>query len=235
MENSIKSTSINNRKIVIEIRYEPNPSVIDSRGSLVKKLVEAQLIQDAQWELGIGEIKLSDSLKANESRHLIYADLHRLTLISSKIDSNASYFHFAEKAFKIFKEVIPSYIIIRIGCRIQGTYQSKSNDYNQIVNNFKALFPSQILLEDFNVKDLKFQLVYQNGQYHIGPVNKDDGFVMTEFPFDDASKNIGFAIDTDNYIIRSLKMETINDSVIKDVYVTSLSVEKSLFDILNSL
>lgn len=235
MEDSIKSTLINNRKIVIEIRYEPNPSVIDSRGSLVKKLVEAKLIPDAQWELGIGEIKLSDSLKVNESRQLIYADLHRLTLISSKKDSNVSFFHFAEKAFKIFKEVIPSYTIIRIGCRIQGTYQSKSNDYTQIINNFKALFPSQFLLEDFNIKDLRFQLVYQNGQYHIGPVNKEDGFVKTEFPFDDASKNIGFAIDTDNYIIRSKEKEVINDSVIKNVYITSLSVEKSLFDKLNSL
>lgn len=235
MEDSIKSTSINNRKIVIEIRYEPNPSVIDSRGSLVKKLVEAKLIPDAQWELGIGEIKLSDSLKANESRQLIYADLHRLTLINSKKDTNASFFHFVEKAFKIFKEVIPSYTIIRIGCRIQGTYQCKSNDYNQIVNNFKALFPSQFLLEDFNVKDLRFQLVYQNGQYHIGPVNKEDGFVKTEFPFDDATKSIGFAIDTDNYIIRSKEKETISDTVIKDVYITSLSVEKSLFDKLNSL
>lgn len=235
MEDSIKSTSINNRKIVIEIRYDPNPSVIDSRGSLVKKLVEAKLIPGAQWELGIGEIKLSDSLKANESRQIIYADLHRLTLISSKKDSNASFFHFAEKALKIFKEVIPSYTIIRIGCRIQGTYQSKSSDYNQIVNNFKALFPSQFLLEDFNVKDLRFQLVYQNGQYHIGPVNKDDGFLKTEFPFDDANKSVGFAIDTDNYIIRSEEKETINDSVMKDVYVTSLSVEKSLFEKLNSL
>jgi hypothetical protein len=78
MEDSIKSTSINNRKIVLEIRYEPNPSVIDSRGLLVKKLIDGEIIANAQWELGMGEIKLSDSLKANESRQLIYADLHRL-------------------------------------------------------------------------------------------------------------------------------------------------------------
>lgn len=235
MQDSIKSTSIYNRKIVLEIRYEPNPSVIDSRGSLVKRLVDAKLIPDAQWELGTGEIKLSDSLKANESRQLIYIDLHRFTLISSKKDSNASFFHFVEKAFKIFKEVIPSYSIIRIGCRVQGTYESKSKEYNQIVNNFKALFPSQFLLDEFTVKDLRFQLVYQNGQYHIGPVNKEDAFVKAEFPFDDANKKIGFAIDTDNYIIRSKEKENINDSVIKDVYITSLSVEKSLFDKLNSL
>jgi hypothetical protein len=90
-------------------------------------------------------------------------------------------------------------------------------------------------MEDFNVKDLKFQLVYQNGHYNIGPVSKDDVFITTTFPFDDASKNVGFAIDTDNYIIRSKEKEVITDSVIKDVYLTSLSVEKSLFEKLNTL
>lgn len=235
MEDSIKSSQIHNRKIVIEVRYEPNPTVIDNRGTLVKKLVDANLIPNAQWELGIGEVKIADSLQPNSSRQIIYADLHRLTIISSKKDTNDGFFHFAEKAFKIFKEVIPSYTIIRIGCRIQGTYQAKSNDFTQIVNGFKNLFPSQILLEDYNVKDLRFQLNYQNGQYNIGPVNNEDPFIKNEFPFEEASKNIGFAIDTDNFVIRSKEKEKINDNVIRDVYVTSLSVEKSLFEKLSIL
>jgi hypothetical protein len=235
MEDSIKSSQIHNRKIVIEIRYEANPTVIDSRGTLVKKLVDANLIPSAQWELGIGEIKIADSLNANISRQLIYADLHRLTIISSKKETNESFFHFVEKVFKIFKDVIPTYALIRIGCRIQGTYQAKSNDYAQIVNGFKNLFPSQILLEDYNVKDLRFQLIYQNGQYNIGPINKEDVFIKTEFPYEEASKNMGFAIDTDNFVIRSKEKEKISDNVIRDVYITSLSVEKSIFEKLSIL
>lgn len=235
MEDSIKSSKIHNRKIVIEVRYEPNPTVIDSRGTLVKKLIDSNLIANAQWELGIGEIKITDSLNANVSRQLIYADLHRLTIISSKKETNESFFHFVEKVFNIFKVVITTFTIIRIGCRIQGTYQAKSTDYAQIVNGFKNLFPSQILLEDYNIKDLRFQLNYQNGQYNIGPVSKEDPFIKTEFPFDDASKNTGFAIDTDNFVIRSKEKEKINDSVIKDVYITSLSIEKSLFEKLSIL
>lgn len=235
MEDSIKSNLIFNRKIVIEIRYEPNPSVIDCRGALVKKFIDSNLIPNAQWELGIGEIKISDSFKIEESRQMIYADLNRLTIISSKKDSNASFFHFVDKVFKIFKELIPSCTIIRIGCRIQGTYSAGINDYNKIVDKFKGMFPSQILLEDYNIKDLRFQLVYQNGQYHIGPVNKDDIFLKNEFPFENSSKNVGFAIDTDNYIIRGVGKEIINDSLIKNVYLTSLSVEKSLFDKLNTI
>ncbi len=235
MEDSIKSSLVNNRKIVIEIRYEPNPTVIDNRGTLVKKLVEANLISNAQWELGIGEIKIADSLKVNLSRQIIYADLHRLSIISSKKDTNEGFYHFAEKAFKIFKEVIQNYTIIRIGCRIQGTYQAKSSEYNQILSGFKSIFPSQVFLEDFSVKDLRFQLNYQNGQYIIGPVSKDDTFIKSEFPFEEANKNVGFAIDTDNFVIRSKEREKINDSVMKDVYITSLSVEKSLFEKLSNI
>ena len=235
MEDIIKSSSINNRKIVIEIRYEPNPTVIDNRGLLVKKIIDANLIHNAQWELGIGEIKISDSLKASNSKQIIYADLHRLSIISAKKETNASFTHFYDRVLKIFKEVIPSFTIIRIGCRIQGTYDTRSNDYSQLLNNFKSLFPSQFLLDDFNVNDLRFQLNYQNGHYQIGPVGKDDIFLKTEFPFDDVNTNIGFAIDTDNYVIRSKEKSIINDNVIKDVFLTSISVEKSLFEKLNSL
>ena len=71
MEDSIKSNLIFNRKIVIEIRYEPNPIVIDCRGALVKKFIDSNLIPNAQWELGIGEIKISDSFKIEESRQMI--------------------------------------------------------------------------------------------------------------------------------------------------------------------
>lgn len=235
MEDSIKSSLINNRKIIIEIRYESNPKVIDARGTLVSKLLEANIIQNAQWELGIGEIKIANSLKANENKQIIYADLHRLTIMSTKQESNASFLHFFDKTFKIFKEVISNYVIVRIGCRIQGTYQATSKEYTKIVDNFKNLFPNQFLLEDYTVKDLRFQMIYQNGQYNIGPVDTDDSFIQSEFPSDEAIKGVGFAIDTDNYIIRSKEKEIISEKHIKDVYITSLSVEKSLFEKLNTL
>jgi hypothetical protein len=235
MEDSIKSNFINNRKIIIEIRYEPNPQVIDARGTLVSKLKDANIIPNSQWELGIGEIKLANSLKSNENNQIIYADLHRLTIMSSKKDTNASFMHMFEKTIKIFKEVIKNFTIIRIGCRIQGTYKSKNTEYSQIIKGFKELFPSQFLLEDFAVKDLRFQMIYQNGQYNIGPINKEDNFIKSEFPNDNSVKGVGFAIDTDNYIIRSKGKEVINENSIKDVYLASLSVEKLLFDKLYTL
>lgn len=235
MEDSIKSNNIFNRKIVVEIRYEANPSIIDCRGTLINRLIESKIIPNPQWEMGIGEVKIADTLKPNLSRQAVFSDLHRLTIISSLKDTNEKFYHFVDRTYKIFKEVVPSFTIIRIGCRIQGTYQAGTNDYIKIIQRFKNQFPSQVFLEDFNIKDLRFQLNYQNGQYHIGPVGKDDIFLKNEFPYEDVNTNIGFAIDTDNFIIRSKEKEIISDSRIRDVYITSLSVEKSLFDKLSSL
>ena len=116
-----------------------------------------------------------------------------------------------------------------------GTYKTKSTEFSNVVTNFKAMFPTQILLEDFAVKDLRLQLIYQNGQYHIGPISKDDNFLKNEFRFEDVKKSVGFAIDTDNYILKSREKEVINQQSIRDVYLTSLSVEKSLFDKLSNL
>lgn len=235
MEDTIKSSQIFNRKVVLEIRYEPNPSVIDNRGALVNKIIEESIIQGAHWEMGVGEIRVSDSLKPNNNRQLIYADLHRLSIINSKNDSNEGYHHFIEKSFRAFKAIIPNIRIIRIGCRIQGTYECRSQEYNNIVKNFQANFPSTYLLDDFNVKDIRFQLVYQNGQYHIGPISKDDIFLKQEFPFDDVVQKPGIGIDTDNYIIRSKDRDKISESSIKDVLLASLSVEKLLFQKLKDI
>lgn len=235
MENTISAKSINNRKIIIEIRFAPNPLVIDKRGALLSKFIESKLINAPHWELGTGEIKMSDNADANEIRTTIFSDINRLTVVSSNISSNESFYHLFDKTYKSFKEVIGEIDIVRIGCRILGTYKSQSNDYSKILMGFKNMFPSQILLEDYNVTDLRLQLNYQNGQYHVGPINKKDKFLNKEFSHSDAVNGIGFAIDTDNYMLKGPALKKINDVSIKDVILTSLSVEKSLFEKLSIL
>jgi len=235
MENNINSSSINNRKIILEIRFEANPVIIDSRGQLAKKLQEDNLIVNSKWELGNGDLKIVDNLEPSDTRQIIYIDSQKLTIICSNNQTTDSFLNIVNKAFKIFTDIIGSVVITRIGCRIMGTYKTKSTEFSNVVTNFKAMFPTQILLEDFAVKDLRLQLIYQNGQYHIGPISKDDNFLKNEFRFEDVKKSVGFAIDTDNYILKSREKEVINQQSIKDVYLTSLSVEKSLFDKLSNL
>ena len=79
--------------------------------------------------------------------------------------------------YEITKELGPLQIK-RIGCRIQGTYRTKSNNFDDIMGKMKGLFPSTILLDNYPSTDMLFQLIYKNGMYNIGPArDKDDAFV----------------------------------------------------------
>lgn len=235
MKDSIKREFVKNRKLVLEIRFSPNPKILDERGSLINKIVDAGVIPNAHWELGGANITISDKQDQLQTRKRIFIDINRLSYISTDGDTNESFFASFEKVFKCYKETITQFQIQRIGCRIQGSYVCESIDYDKIIEKFKVNFPNQFLLEDFPAQDLKFQLVYQNGMYNIGPIRKDDQFLKSEFSYDERIDHVGFAIDTDNYILRELSTDQIKESSIKDVYITSLSVEKSLFDKLKTL
>lgn len=235
MENTISTKFINNRKIVIEIRYRTNPLIIDKKGEILNKFLDNELILSSHWNLGNGDFNLRDNKDEDEARTTIFCDAMKLAIISSDISSNEKFFSIAEKAYKYLKEVIPNIDIQRIGCRILGTYKTKSIQYKQVLQGFKELFPSSILHEDYIVEDLRLQLVYQNGQYNIGPINKNDGFFKKNFSYCKAVNEIGFAIDTDNFYIKREKTEKVNESKIKDVFIASLSVEKSLFEKLSVL
>lgn len=102
-----------------------------------------------------------------------------------------------------------------------------------MLKNFKDSFPANFLLDKYPAKDMLFNLTYQNGMYKIGPLDIDDDFYRREFDLPDCNKHIGIAIDTDNYLTNELHQ--INDkSLIKDVYMLSLSVEKELYSNLMS-
>lgn len=233
MKNIINSSSILNRKLILEVRFEPNPQIVDKRGKILDEIIKSNIIQNGQWELGDGIISFADSLEQNLVTKKCIIDTHRITLMSHCNDTNESFFNNFMTLFKIANDNF-NIDIIRIGCRIQGIYTCKSIKYENILKGFINLFPSQFILDEFATKDLNFHLVYQNGKYEIGPINIDDIWAKQQFQNDKLRVNKpGFAIDTDNYILKT--NETVKTSSIKDVYMTSLSVEKSLFEKLNTI
>lgn len=235
MENTIPSASICNRKIIIEIRYAAQPIFIDKRGELLNKLNKKNIIPNSHWELGTGEVKIFDNINQEDARIVLFADLKRLSIISTKISSNDSFYQLIDKTYKVLKELLGDIDILRIGCRIIGTYKAKSKEYPAILKGFKEMFPSQVLLEEFPVKDLRLQVNYQNGMYNIGPINKNDEFLKNQFPYAECDNTIGFGIDTDNFMLKPAAGNKILDSNISDVFITSLSVEKSLFEKISTL
>lgn len=235
MENTIPLKDVHNRKIVIEIRYKINPLILDKKGEILNTFLENNLILKSHWKIGNVDFNIRDNEDESEARTIIFCDSKKLAIVSSDIASNEKFYLTVEKAFKLLKGVIPNINVERIGCRIIGTYKSKNIIYKKVLQGFKELFPNQILIEDFIVEDLGLRLIYQNGQYNIGPINKNDAFVNKNFTYSKAVNEIGFAIDTDNFYIKRDSVEKISESKIKDVFVASLSVEKSLFEKLSEL
>lgn len=230
MKNNIDISTVLNRKIIIELRYDPKPIFLDVKGSLIQKIESLKLFPESHWGIGESAVKLSDSNKNELERNRIHVELNRLSFLSTKIDSINDYYSKFESIHKVAKEVLGEFEISRIGCRIQGSYKCKSTDFKELLSNFEKSFPNKLFLEHFPVKDLRFQVNYQNGMYHVGPVGKNDPFLRNEFTHPDRNENVGIGLDTDNFLLRTSSDKLNGTSKIKDVFTASLAVEKSMVE-----
>ena len=234
MKDNIDSKNIGNRKLVLELRFEPKVILLDKKGEIVERILSTKVIPSNHWEIGQSEIVIRDNRIKEEAQNIVSISLNRLSYICYNVGTVASFYANFEKIRDVVSSVLGDLTISRIGCRIIGTYFSNTKDFKSLLENFKNCFPSQFLLENYPAKDFLFNLVYNNGMYQIGPVSDDDGFYSREFPLSSCRKHVGIAIDTDNYLTNDVK--SINDkSLIKDVYTLSLSVEKDLFVKLSTL
>lgn len=228
MKDNLDSSIIGNRKIVIELRFEPIVSILDKKGLIAEKLEKLKLFATNHWEIRQGDVTIMDSNERETSTNFIMVSFTRISYISSNISSISDYYSKFEKIYNCLTEIISKPVITRIGCRILGSYKVKSTDYDDILKHFLESFPKKYILEPYIANDLAFNLVYENGMYKIGPVKTDDPFYANEFPGDKTNHHIGICIDTDNYVTNVVR--DINDkSLIKDIFQLSLSVEKNLY------
>ena len=229
MKDNIESKNIGNRKIIIELRFDHKVTLSDKKGTIIEKLKQLNLINPFYWEIGMANFTVYDNVKKNEARNFVIAELDKLSFISSKIDSIDNFYSKFEKIRGAFIAELGELNIRRIGCRIQGTYYTKSNSIDAIMDNIKKGFPSQFYLSNYPINDMMFRLTYKNGVYNIGPVNENnDAFLQQNFDGSYRKNHFGVAIDTDNYL--TSENCPINElQTIKDVFVLSLSVERDLF------
>lgn len=231
MKDNIDIANIFNRNIIIELRFASYPKFFDMKGSLISKLEEKNIFKDTTWRLREDTIQISDANNIEEVQNTIIFSVNRFSFISSKINSIDSFYKKLINVYEIFKNEYSNVIIKRIGCRIQGTYKTKTQNYSKILDNFKKGFPSDLLFESITPNDLRIIVGYSNGTYQIGPVNKDDIFYMENFQRNSYSNNeIGFGIDTDNYWINEDNIKNIDIKKIQDVLNASLSIEKTIYE-----
>lgn len=230
MKNNIEHSLILNRKIIVELRFNPALKFLDMKGTILDKINSLNIIQGADWSIGDSAIKISDNNQAELIKKIVQVDINRLSFISSKIDTIEKFASDFFKLYDLITSVLGELSITRIGCRIQGTYKTKSNEFENLLENFKKAFPTQIFIENFPTNDLRLQIVYQNGTYHLGPVQENDPFLDREFKNPDRNNSVGIGLDTDNYLLKTDKSDINGKQKIKDVITASLAVEKSLVE-----
>lgn len=235
MTDNIPSSAIHNRRLILELRFEPNPQFMDKRGLLLTDLEKTEVIKNVHWEAGDAYAAISDNsdaLKVTRKCHIDYTRFSYEIIAGDTVDT---FYNSFSKLYAAFAKNMPSKVK-RIGCRIQGTYATKSQDYKIIFTKFLGLFPDQFLFTEYSPNDFNFQLVYPNGRYVIGPISEKDAWTQQQFANNDVRVDkVGFAIDTDNYVARPNPAEPLKEGNIRDVFVASLAVEKQLFDRFNSL
>lgn len=234
MTNNLDSKVIGNRKIIIETRFDPIVSMLDKRGEIVDSILSLNLLHTPQWEVGPSEVLFRDSPEREDSRNIVSVQFNRINIQSLQIDSIDSFFDKFSKLYENITKILGKGIIRRIGCRIMGTYYTKSSSYDSLLGNFLNLFPPSLQLSKFPANDLLFNLTYAGGMYQVGPLNTVDPFYDREFNCSFCKKHIGIAIDTDNYITNEEKPLD-KATLIKDVFTLSLSVEKDLYTLLSVL
>ena len=235
MKSNIDNKLIGNRKIVIELRFLPHFSIIDKRGEILDSLLKIDAFKNLYGSMNASRILVGNNAEEENCTTTFAVYHNRISYISSKIDSVDSFFSLFEQSYKAVLDITGCLDIVRIGCRTLGTYHVKGiNDFNRILRSFVKAFPTNIFFNDFTASDLCLHIIHDKGMYRIGPVNKDDGFIMGEFQGENNVKHVGIALDADNYINNSIS--EINDpKLIKDVYMYALSVEKNLYDRVSTL
>lgn len=228
MKENIESKYIGNRKFILELRYAPQVLLLDKRGEIVEKIRESKVFQFNHWEIGHSDVTIRNTPQKEDATSIVSVTLSRLNFVCFNVSTVESFFADFVKIYDAVLKVFNNIEITRIGCRIMGTYFTKSKDYEEVLNNFKNSFPAKFLLEKYPARDCLFNLTYTNGMYQIGPLAEDDNYYAREFDVPNCNKHVGVVIDTDNYLTNETR-EINEKSLIKDVYLLSLSVEKDLF------
>ena len=234
MKDNIASQNIGNRKIIIELRFEAVPSILDKRGTLIEAIesINPNLFQ--YWEMSNEGVIIRDNENKDQYTCLVAVSFHRLSFTSWKIDSIESFYATFKKVYDAISKILGNLNISRIGCRIISTYPVKAAKYDILLSSIQDKFPKKFFFEKYPCRNLNFRMNYDNGMYQVGLVQENDAFYAREFQNSFTNKHLGIFLDTDNYVTDETKPLTDKD-LIKEIFTLSLAVEKDIYSNLNDL
>lgn len=227
-QENIDKASVLNRKLIVELRFKPIPSFLDKKGEILSEMTK--FIPNGFWSFGELAVKISDNNAENLVRTSLAVEINRFAYVSTKIDSIQKYVSDIDLMYKALEHIFPNIQIVRIGCRIQGSYKTVSRKFEDVVKKIKNHFPDNLFFDGYLLKDLRLEIRHAQGMYILGPVNANDPFLEQNFNYDGRNNDVGIGLDTDNFLVETSPKELNSLGKIHDVIRASLSVEKSIVE-----
>lgn len=228
--NNIESSSIINRKMVIELRFEAQASILDKKGSIADALSLKKIFAPGNfWEINANSIRFRDFEDNDRVNFSASISHNMISFVCNDVASVDSFFEKYKKMYDVLKEFVPNLNVLRIGCRILGAYKVKSSEFAVLLSRIKKDFPERFYVDPFSMEDMSFVAKYKSGMYQIGPLNHGDQFYQREFPAQIRKDDIGMMIDTDNFLVND-GQPLYDIGKIKTVFVASLAVEKAVYE-----
>ena len=162
-QENINSSTILNRKLIVELRFAPVAEFFDKKGAILEEMTP--LIPDSFWSLGDMAIRISDAQTEDKARSSIAVEVNRFAFVSSKIDTLQRYVDDVAKMYSILTKTYQKIRIKRIGCRIQGSYKTRSRKFDDVVQGFRKSFPTNLFFDDFALNDLRLEIRHDQGMY----------------------------------------------------------------------
>ncbi len=186
---------------ILEIRYKPNPQILDYRGDLTKNL-SAQMDLD-QWKIDINRV---DLFRIDQSIR-VFVSFRNAGVVMRNIASVDSFVYIAQKYIhSLFNQKVMnnSYFIERVGVRSRFAFLSELS-FEKMVEKYQENFIviSDNVSELINAKliDIGFPLNYETEKGNInlivGPMKKDQLHSYFSFEKKEVLPDVVFYYDFD--------------------------------------
>ncbi len=180
------------QKFVFEMRFVPDPSFLDTKGTLTKKLINKNF---QKWIVADNTVQMTGT---NGNVFISYSNLGFTT---SKIEEVDIYVQEIDEVLKFYGDIPP----LRWGVRIQKLFPS-DKDFLKLLKKYSEVFlkfqPSHFSKINGELADLAINYVFRNehNTYHIqsGPMENNQAENIFEASIEDLP-DTGFFIDLDIY------------------------------------
>lgn len=221
-------------KFAFEIRYEPIVQMFDRRGQVLEKVFPKFSSKMMHWRTGNVGVNILDSLETRPSNQILIDHRHTL-LIRENTQQVIQVGEFYDETILLLKTFLDIFHdnktkFERVGVRFINIFETRSiNGYEDLIKHMKNYFLANNCSIIEKMIDFHISLKHEFGNITIGPVHDGDPWIAENFAYTAGNiPKFGVALDIDSYLDDLANYDI--EQITKDLFATTIALEKSIVD-----